>query len=65
MPLCRPMGNGLYEIRTDLQSRRIARVFLCFSEGVLIALHGFIKKTRTTPDNELKLARKRHKEIEK
>ena len=65
MPLCRPMGNGLYEIRTDLQSRRIARVFLCFSEGVLIALHGFIKKTRTTPDDELKLARKRHKEIEK
>jgi phage-related protein len=29
----------------------------------LVALHGFIKKTRATPDEDLKLARKRKKEI--
>ncbi|MGH8556171.1 MAG: type II toxin-antitoxin system RelE/ParE family toxin [Methylococcales bacterium] len=29
-----------------------------------MALHGFIKKTRKTPDEELKKARKRQKEIE-
>jgi phage-related protein len=30
----------------------------------LVALHGFIKKTRATPENELALARKRQKELE-
>ena len=29
-----------------------------------VALHGFIKKTRTTPDQDLALARKRKKELE-
>ena len=44
MPLCRPLGGGLWEVRSDLTSNRIARVLFCFSEGRLIALHGFIKK---------------------
>ena len=30
----------------------------------LIALHGFIKKTRTTPGEDLALARTRQKELE-
>jgi phage-related protein len=34
-----------------------------FSEGRLIALHGFIKKTQKTPDAELELARKRMREF--
>ena len=44
MPLCRPMGNGLWEIRTDLPTKRIARVLLCVYQGHLVALHGFIKE---------------------
>ena len=63
MPLCRPLGDGLWEVRSDLTSNRIARVFLCFTQGELVALHGFIKKTRKTPDAELKLARKRMREF--
>jgi phage-related protein len=63
MPLCRAMGQGLWEIRTDLPSNRIARVLLCLHEGSLVALHGFIKKTQKTPDDELALARKRQKEL--
>ena len=63
MPLCRAMGQGLWEIRTDLPSRRIARVLLCLHEGILVALHGFIKKTQQTPAAELALARKRQKEL--
>ena len=50
MPLCRPMGGGLWEIRTDLPTRRTARVLLCLYQERLVALHGFIKKTRATPD---------------
>ena len=64
MPLCRPMGARLYEIRTTLPSRRIARTLLIYWQGQLVALHAFIKKTATTPETDLKLARKRQKEIE-
>src|SRR5487761_1959075 len=53
MPLCRPMGDGLWEIRTNLPSSRIARVLVCLHNGKLVALHGFIKKTQKTPRDEL------------
>jgi phage-related protein len=64
MPLCRPLGKGLWEVRTDLPSKRQARVLLCHYAGHLVALHGFIKKTRATPREDLALARKRQKELE-
>jgi phage-related protein len=63
MPLCRSLGSGLWEVRTQLPSRRIARVVLCFHEEVLVVLHAFIKKTQRTPDDDLDLARKRQKEV--
>jgi phage-related protein len=63
MPTCRPMGSGLFEVRTDLGDRRIARVFFCFSEEQIILLHGFVKKTQETPKKELALARRRMKEV--
>ena len=64
MPLVRPMGGGLFEVRTSLQNKTIARVLFCFHEGELFALHGFIKKARRTPKAELELARKRKAEID-
>ena len=64
MPLCRPMGKGLWEVRTDLPGNRPSRVLICFYRGCLVALHGFIKKTRATPEDDLALARKRQKELE-
>ena len=63
MPLCRSLGGGLWEVRSDLPGNRIARVFFCFTGGQLLALHGFIKKTQKTPDDDLELARKRMKEF--
>jgi phage-related protein len=64
MPLCRPMGKGLWEVRTNLTGNRTARVLICFYRGCLVALHGFIKKTRATSEDDLALARKRRKELE-
>jgi phage-related protein len=61
--LCRAIGQGLWEIRTALPSKRIARVLLCLDKGALVALHAFIKKTQKTPDDELAVARKRQKEL--
>ena len=65
MPLCRPMGKGLWEVRTELPSKRTARVLICFYRDRLVALHGFIKKTRVTPEDDLALARKRQKELKR
>jgi phage-related protein len=64
MPLCRPMGKGLWEVRTNVTGNRTARVLISFYQGRLVALHGFIKKTRATPEDDLKLARDRQKELE-
>lgn len=64
MPLCRPLGGGLWEVRTDLLTRRTALVLLCLHNEQLVALHGFIKKTRTTPPGDLALARRRQKELQ-
>ena len=65
MPLCRNLGEGLWEVRSTLPSRRIARVLFCLVGGELVVLHGFIKKTQKTPLEDLAMARKRHKEIER
>jgi phage-related protein len=63
MPLCRALGKGLWEVRSDLESGRIARVLFCVHEGRMVLLHAFIKKTQKTPRAELELALKRRKEI--
>jgi phage-related protein len=64
MPLCRPFGGGLWEVRCSLSSNRIARVMFCVAKGHMILLHGFIKKTQQTPKAELDLALKRQKEVD-
>lgn len=53
MPTCRPMGKGLYEVRSNLPGGKIARVLLCIFEEQMVLLHGFIKKTQKTPQQEL------------
>ena len=63
MPLCRPLGDGLWEVRSKLSQNRIARVIFCASQGYMILLHAFIKKTQKTPQSELNLARARQKEV--
>lgn len=65
MPLCRALGDGLWEVRSSFGSNRIARLLFCFSNGRILALHGFIKKTQKTPDEEVQLARKRKQEFER
>ena len=63
MPLCRKMKghSGLWEIRTDLGNRRIARVFFTVEANSMVLLHGFIKKSQKTPQNEIDTALRRMK----
>ncbi len=64
LPHSRAFGDGLFELRPKGRSG-IGRAFYCYMVGKqVIVLHAFIKKTQQTPDNELKLARKRLKEVQ-
>jgi len=62
-PTCAPLGMGLWEVRSDLTGKRIARVLFMLHQGEMVLLHGFIKKTQKTPQSDLELARKRMKEV--
>jgi phage-related protein len=64
MPTCRPLGSGLFEVRSDLAGGRTARILFCPAEGHLVLLHGFIKKTQKTPPVDLTIARSRQKEVQ-
>jgi phage-related protein len=63
LPVCRPLGGGLWEVRSTLRGRREARVLFGFYQGMLITLHAFIKKTQKTAPDDLALARQRLKDI--
>lgn len=58
MPLVRSLGGCLWEVRSNLANTTVRIIFVA-AKGKMILLHGFIKKTRTTPQAELELARKR------
>ena len=64
LPHSRAMGDGLFELRPRGKSG-IGRALYCFLAGRrIVVVHAFIKKTPQTPDRDLKLARKRMKELQ-
>jgi len=62
MPTCDAPGDGLWEIRINLENR-IARILFCRVGAHVILLHGFIKKSRTAPNVELDAARTRKADL--
>ena len=65
MPHSRSMGEGLFELRPRGREG-IGRAFYCFLLGKQISVvHAFIKKSEATPEQELKIARKRVKVLKK
>lgn len=64
MPVCRPLGRGLFEVRSTITKKQISRVLFCVHGDKMVLLHGFIKKTRKTPENDLAIALKRKREVE-
>ena len=63
MPHSRALGAGLFELRPK-GPEGIGRVFYCTQVGrVIVILHSFIKKTQEIPDADMRIARKRLKEV--
>jgi phage-related protein len=66
MPTCRPLGDGLYEVRTNLSGNRIVRVFFYVDKNQrMVLLHGIVKKTQATPGSDLELARQNKRKHER
>jgi len=59
MPLVRPLGREMWEVRSSLLHGRIARVIFYVERECMVLLHGFIKKTQKTPQHDIELALKR------
>ena len=62
MPLVRKLVPNLWEIRIQLPNR-IARVLFTLDDGVMILLHGFIKKSQAIPKEDLDVAKARLKQV--
>lgn len=62
MPLVDHIDGDIWEVRTRLDTR-IARVLFAMDGGVMVLLHGFIKKQQKTPKPELDLAKDRIKQL--
>ena len=63
MPHSRAMGRGLFELRARGREG-IGRVFYCFvARRRVVILHSFLKKTQGTPEQGLRIARRRMKEV--
>ena len=63
MPHSRSMGGGLFELRPH-GPEGIGRALYCYLDGKrIVILHAFVKKTQETPEKELRLPRKRLKEV--
>ena len=63
MPLVRKLVDHIWELRSSLPSNREARLLFTAGASQIVILSGFIKKTQKTLDMEIKLARKRLKEL--
>jgi phage-related protein len=63
MPCCRNLGDGRWEVRSDLSGGKIGRVLFCVAQNRIVLLHGFVKKTRKTPSRDLQVALRRMKEV--
>ena len=48
MPLVRKMAADLWEVRSDI-TQGIARVLFTVVGAEMVLLHGFVKKSRSTP----------------
>ncbi|MBO8087726.1 MAG: type II toxin-antitoxin system RelE/ParE family toxin [Marichromatium sp.] len=64
LPFVRPIENKIYEVRAKDKSGIYRVLYFAHTQKTFVMLHGFQKKTRTTPRKEIEIARKRMKEIQ-
>ncbi len=63
MPLVRKLAPNLWEIRSSIREG-IVRVLFTIVDNKMVLLHGFIKKSQKTPQNDLDIARRRLRKVQ-
>jgi phage-related protein len=66
MPISRPMpaiGKGVHELRLKDRSGIYRVIYVFLGQADIWLLHGFKKKTQSTPKQNIELAQKRLKEL--
>ena len=58
MPLLRKLEPGVWEVCSHI-AQGIARVIFTVDDGVMVLLHGLVKKSQRTPPGDLRTARQR------
>ena len=64
MPLVRKLAPALWEVRSFIADG-ITRVMFTVEGGIMVLLHGFIKKSQKTPQSELDTAKRRLAEVQR
>ena len=57
-PDTKPLGEGLFELRTTFGGVQGRSLFFFYDGQRVVITHGFLKKTRRTPQRELDRARR-------
>ena len=60
-PNTKPLEDGIFELRTVLGSDTGRTLFFFFDGHNIVVTHGFIKKTRKTPREEIERAKEYRK----
>jgi phage-related protein len=58
------LRSELFEVRSDISNKRIARVIFIIQDNEMVLLHGFVKKSKKTPKADLYLSVNKKKELE-
>ena len=61
-PLSKPLGDGIFEIRTIEGGNTVRVLYFFDGSKIIIATNGFAKKQQKTPKSEIDLAKKRRED---
>ncbi|AFV96631.1 MULTISPECIES: type II toxin-antitoxin system RelE/ParE family toxin [unclassified Sulfuricurvum] len=64
LPFVRPLEQKIYEVRAKDNSGIYRVLYFAYTDKTFVMLHGFQKKTQSTPRKELEIAIKRLKEVQ-
>jgi phage-related protein len=65
MPLVRPLGDKLYELRIRAQGKNQRIAYFAASGRKFVLVHGFTKKQKTTPQREKEIALRRMRDYKR
>lgn len=61
-PYSKHLEDGIFEIRCKVGNNITRVLYFFYYEGKIILTNGFVKKTKKTPPEEIKLAKSRRKD---